>query len=114
MTGCMNPGSESMGMSRRIGTSRASRTWLNSIQPKPMMVMPIITRRRVPNLSVRYPSIGPSIPPSMRVKAKASESCVRVQPKALSSATNHSPIAWNIGVVDMTMTEPVMNTSHQP
>ena len=79
-----------------------------------MMVMPIITRRRVPNLSVRYPSIGPSMPPSTRVKANASKSCVRVHPNVFSSATNHSPIAWNIGVVDMTMTEPVMNTSHQP
>ena len=43
--------------------------------------------------------MGPSMPPSTRVKAKASDSWVRVHPKVLSSATNHKPMAWNMGVV---------------
>ena len=50
----------------------------------------------------------------MRVKAKASESCVLVHPKVCSSATNQSPMAWNTGVEEMTMTEPLTPTSHHP
>ena len=58
--------------------------------------------------------MGPSMPPSMRVKANARESWVRVQPKWVSSATNQRPMAWNMGVVETTMTEPLTATSHQP
>jgi hypothetical protein len=50
----------------------------------------------------------------MRVNENANESCVRFQPKALSSATIQRPMAWNIGVLDKSDTNPLIPTSHQP
>ena len=58
--------------------------------------------------------MGPRIPPSTRVKAKARDSWVRDHPNALSNATNQRPIAWNIGVEEVNMTNPLTGTSHHP
>ena len=72
------------------------------------------TIRRVPTLSVRYPSMGPMNPPSTRVKVRAKPNCVRFQPNSRSKATAQTLMAWNSGTVEMTITNPLIPTNHQP
>ena len=57
---------------------------------------------RVPNLSTKKPSSGPSSAPSARERENAPDSVVRLHPKLRSSATKNVPVPWKT-VVDMSI-----------
>lgn len=72
------------------------------------------TIRRVPNLSVRSPSNGPSKAPSARESENAPDSVVRFQPNVRSRATKNVPTPWKT-VVAISMSRKLdMATRYQP
>ena len=75
---------------------------------------PIATILRGPSLSTPQPAMGPITVPSTRVRVKAQDSWVVVQPKCPWRTGIQRERAWNSGTVPIIIMTAPMTASHQP